>query len=257
MRRESMVFCKDFFDLQFSFAEKVRDLSSESLETTLLDYTNFYVRFGFGRDFNAENESWRHYLAGLPSANDGRDWTYRYYLREPEAKTAPPAVATFGCFSYELRDGGAVRLHFRDSDSDCCSPLATARVERRRAELAALFAHLMPNISQDAPIVGASWLYNLRAYRRLFPPAYVASARPIRNAFRSMPLWGQFLNRRGEIREPTSKAFLNALAQAPSLSEVGRCFPLQALGVSAPAREFADFYGIRVVANSRPTRACS
>lgn len=94
-----MVFCKGFFDLQFSFAERVRDLSGESLETALLNYTNFYVRFGLGRDLDADDAGWRRYLAGLPSADDAREWTYRYYLREPEAKTAPPTVATFGCFS--------------------------------------------------------------------------------------------------------------------------------------------------------------
>lgn len=106
-------------------------------------------------------------MTGLRSAADGREWTYRYYLREPEARTAPRVEATFGCFSYELRAGNVVRLHFRNTDSDDRSPLDMARMERRRDELAALFAHLRTRISADTPIVGASWLYNLRAYRRL------------------------------------------------------------------------------------------
>jgi hypothetical protein len=78
-----VAFTKDFFDLQFSFAETVRDLSGESLEVVLLEYTNFYVRFGLGRDFDADHEAWQSYLAGLRGAEDGREWTYRFYLSEP------------------------------------------------------------------------------------------------------------------------------------------------------------------------------
>ncbi len=241
-----MAFAKDFFDLQFSFAESVRDLSGESLEAALLEYTNFYVRFGFGRDFKPDHEGWQRYIAGLRSAADGREWTYRFYLTEPEAKTGPRVVATFGCFSYARPDENFVRLHFRNTDSDDYSPLGRARAERRRAELAALFAHLKPSVSRETPIVGASWLYNLRAYRRLFPPDYVSSARPIQGAFRSMPLWGQFLNRRGEVRESMAESFLNTLATTSKLGDLGRCFPLQALTVTAPAREFYDFLESRL-----------
>jgi hypothetical protein len=239
-----MVFAKDFFDLQFSFAETVRDLSGESLEVALFEYTNFYVRFGLGRDFDAAHDGWQRYVAGLRSAEDGREWTYRFYLNEPEAKTAPSVEATFGCFSYALPDGKSVRLHFRNTDSENCSPLDTARIEERRGELIALFAHLKPRVSQDIPIVGASWLYNLRSYRRLFPPGYASSGRPIRGGFRSMPLWGQFLNRRGEVRESMARSFLKALAETSDLSDVGNCFPFQALTLTAPARQFYDFYGV-------------
>jgi hypothetical protein len=212
--------------------------------TSLLEYTNFYVRFGFGRDFNADHDGWQTYLAGLRSAADGREWTFRYYLREPEVHTAPPVAATFGCFSYELRQGNIVRLHFRNTESNDRSPLGNAQTDRRRAELAALVAHLGSRVGPHTRIVGASWLYNLRAYRRLFPPAYVSSARPIRRAYRSMPLWGQFVDRRGEIRQSMAESFLNALADTAKLDDLGSCFPLQALTVTAPAREFFDFYGI-------------
>jgi hypothetical protein len=187
---ETMIFAKDFFDLQFSFAQRVRDLSRKPLEVALFEYTNFHVRFGLGRDFDSDREGWQSYLSGLGGVDDGRDWTYQFYLREPEARTAPPVVATFGCFSYALSDGRHVRLHFRNTDAKKCSPLGAARVERRSAELSALFAHLKRTVSEDTPVVGASWLYNLPAYRRLFPPTYGSAARPIRGGFRSMPLWG-------------------------------------------------------------------
>ncbi len=239
-----MVFAKDFFDLQFSFAERVRDLSGMPLGIALLEYTNLYARFGLGRDFNAEHESWQTYLAGLRRAANGREWTYRFYLREPEAKTTPAVVATFGCFSYALPGGNHVRLHFRDTEAEECSPLGAARIDQRRAELCALFAHLKPSVNEDIPVVGASWLYNLEAYRRLFPAGYASTTRRIRDGFRSMALWGQFLNRRGNVRESMAGPFSAALSQSSNLGRVGECFGFQALTARAPARQFYDFYEV-------------
>jgi hypothetical protein len=59
-----------------------------------------------------------------------------------------------------------------------------------------------------------------------------------------MPLWGQFLNRHGEIREPMAESFLNALARTSRFGDLERCFPFQALTATAPASEFYDFYGV-------------
>ena len=59
-----------------------------------------------------------------------------------------------------------------------------------------------------------------------------------------MALWGQFLNRAGEVRESIAKSFLHSLAKTSKLGDLGRCFPLQALTVTAPARVFYDFYEV-------------
>jgi hypothetical protein len=159
-----MTFARRFFDLQFSFAETARALSGQSIEAALLDYTNFHVRFGFGRDFDADGDGWQQYLAGLRSAEEGRDWTYRFYLTEPEPEpgTAPRVEATFGCFSYARPDGRSVRLHFRNADSGDDSPLREGQTGRRRAELAMLFAHLKRSVGPETPIVGVFPLQALR-----------------------------------------------------------------------------------------------
>ncbi len=76
------------------------------------------------------------------------------------------------------------------------------------------------------------------------PAGYVASARPLRGAFRSMPPWGQFVDRRGELRRPRAEAFLGALGRATSLAHVAACFPFQALHTTAPAHRFLASYGV-------------
>jgi hypothetical protein len=50
-----MDYSKEFFEIQLRFARKVAEVSPQSLENTLLHYTNFYIRFGLGRDFDAAN----------------------------------------------------------------------------------------------------------------------------------------------------------------------------------------------------------
>lgn len=239
-----MVFAKAFFDLQLSFAERVQAMSGMPLERALLDYTNLYVRFGLGRDFDPGHATWQAYLAGLSEAEDRRDWTYRFYRRDDAAATAQPLAATFGCFSYGPPNDGRVRLHFKNTDPEGCSPLSVPRIDQRRADLTALFRHLRGNVRGDVRVVGVSWLYNLDAYRRLFPRAYTSSARVVPGGFRSMPLWGQFLDHRGEVKEPMARPFLKAVAEHGDLARASECFPFRVQTTQASARHFYEVYGI-------------
>jgi hypothetical protein len=111
-------------------------------------------------------------LAGLRTAADAREWTYRSYLNDAEGNSAPSVVHTCGCFSYALPHADTVRLHFRNPTANGPAPLSAAQSQQRRAELAALFAHAKATAPESAVVRGVSWLYNLNAYRRLFPPAY-------------------------------------------------------------------------------------
>jgi hypothetical protein len=92
--------------------------------------------------------------------------------------------------------------------------------------------------------VGASWLYNLEAYRRLFPASYVATARILPDRFRHMPLWGQFVNRHGAVREPVAREFRERLRRTTRVEELGACFPFQVLAVEAPAAAFYELLRI-------------
>jgi len=231
-----------FFGLQVTFAEKVAALSGRSLARTLLEHTNLYMRFWLGRGFDAAQPVWRRYLAGLAETDDVRDWTHRFYLSRAEADVGPEVVAAFGCFTYERR-GDAIRLHFRSAEVDGDAPLGSQCRDARRAELAALFAHVRQTLPVSVRVVGSSWLYNLEAYRRLFPPAYLATARVLAGAFQHMPLWGQFLDRHGEVRAEPVRSFLQRLERQSSLEGLDDCFPFQVLRLEAEAREFHDFYG--------------
>ena len=77
-----------------------------------------------------------------------------------------------------------------------------------------------------------------------FRSPYLATAHVIQR-FQNMPLWGQFLDRHGEVKENMARPFLERLECQSSLDGVGECFPFQVLSVQAPVQEFYDFYGIK------------
>ena len=248
-----MVYAKALLDLQLQFAHKVTDLSGLPLTRVLLEYTNLYIRFGLGRDFHPAHPTWQAYLAGLQDTNDQREWTYRFYLARAEVMAGPPVVATFGCFSYALLRGDRIRLHFQNADTERHSSLGVACLGQRRADLTALFGHVQRTLHKRVQVVGMSWLYNLEAYRRLFPVSYVATARVLGDRFQSMPLWGQFLDRHGSIKEHMTRPFIERLERQVSVERLHECFPFQVLAVEAPVREFYDFYGIS--SHCRSTKA--
>jgi hypothetical protein len=239
-----VIYAKAFFDLQLQFAHKVTVLSGLPLARILLEYTNLYIRFGVGRDFDPAHPAWREYLAGLHDPDDIAEWTYSFYLKRSDAMAGPTVAVTFGCFSYAWPSDDRIRLHFQNAETDGHSALAIDRVNQRMTELAALFEHVKRTSRRPLQVVGTSWLYNIDAYRRLFPLSYVASAQAIADRFQHMPLWGQFLDRHGTIRENVSRQFLERLERQASLEGLARCFPFQALSVDAPVRDFYDFYGI-------------
>jgi hypothetical protein len=240
-----VIYAKRFFDIQLQFAHKVTALSGLPLARALLEYTNLYIRFGLGRDFDPAHPTWREYLAGLQDTSDNREWTYRFYLTRSGAMAAPSVEATFGCFSYALLSGDRIRLHFRNAETEDISPLGAERRDQRLADLTALCGHVKRMLREPLRVVGASWLYNLDAYRRLFPPSYLATARVICHRFQHMPLWGQFLDRHGEIREHVTRPFLERLEHQSSLDSLDQCFPLPVLSVETSVLEFYNFYGIQ------------
>ena len=242
-RTGSVTYAKAFFDLQLQFAHKITALSGLPLARVLLEYTNLYIRFGLGRDFDPAHPAWQEYLAGLRD-NDIGEWTYSFYLKRSDAMAAPSVVANFGCFSYARLRGEHIRLHFQNAETDGHSPLASERVSQRLAELAALFEHVKRTLHQPLQVVGASWLYNLDAYRRLFPGSYLATAHVISHRFQHMPLWGQFLDQHGAIRENMTRQFRERLERQSSLDSLEQCFPLRALSVGAPVQDFYNFYGV-------------
>jgi len=237
-----------YFEIQLRFAGRMAELTGVSLGEAAYAYTNIHRRLGLGSPKETPCAAWEAYAARLEAEPDlaAKVALTRTMFAAAVAETLPlPGQTQFGCFAHEDPDAeGAVRMHFNNVDTDADGgPLASAKAARRRAEMAAMVAHIRKAHPQATTIRGRSWLYNLEAYRRLFPPGYGASRVVYAGWTRltGTSSWGQLIDSREAIRPETRDALVANLAtldpQAPWTA-----FPLRVLATEAPIESFAAFY---------------
>jgi len=159
------------------------ELSGESLENAVIDFTQIRTLMSIRvtREDADKVETWRTLVDGLLAAEDPDEWAYRFYLQTEEGELELDDTEDFGCFyyTYPFRDTKAVRLHFRNADRSGLGALSLARSEVRRCELVNMLAEIKVKHPDAGTVRGGSWLYNIEPYRRLFPTAYIASAKPV------------------------------------------------------------------------------
>jgi hypothetical protein len=245
-RREEAERLRAYFEVQLLFAQTVAERTARTLSAACLEFTNLHRRFGLGRiDGGSPSPEWTRYAAGLERCASGPDrleWTLAFFA---EAPPQPSAAQAFGCFSYELLDADrVVRIHFSNRDSaDGRGPLARAKADRRVAELGEMFGHVRTHHPGALTVMGGSWLYNLEAYRRLFPPEYAASVfQPERVRLDGTSSWGQLLDFRGCVKPAVRDALLRNLGDL-DIAAPWKAFPLRALGARSAIEPFHRFYG--------------
>jgi hypothetical protein len=232
------LFNVEFFDLQLRFAKRVAKISGVSLAEAVGSHTNIYVRLGMGQRVDVTNPDWQKYLAGLAAVHDKAEYTHALHVRRLQFPAGPTLANTVGCFSYALIGHDHARLHFHPGECASGSPLSTDNRHLRQRELALLLLKLRASSPEPMRITGASWLYNLRCYRRLFPEPYLASLQPMAHPYQRMPLWGQFLTRDRCVRPEPRARFLERIENASSLPELALCFPFSVLTTTSPANWF-------------------
>lgn len=243
-----MLLPQAYFDLQLRFATRAAAVLGRPLEDTLLTHTTCYRNFGLGRPFDPADPTWRDFVAGFRAAPRHDEWTYRFYRAAvPDWELPPDAFAGHhGCFSFNYQpEGRKIRLHFHNRDRSGAGALSRARLSARRAELRALFAEARREAPEARTVRGNSWLYNLDAYRRLFPPEYTAGRRPAPDdEFQFTALWGQFLDHRGQVKEALVGDFLRRVARARTPADLAAAFPFQVLETECAIAPFHPFYDL-------------
>lgn len=248
-RAEKALRLRPYFDIQLRFSEAMAAAGGAALAVSVTRNTNLHRRFGFGRiDDGVCAPEWADYIGLLARAktHEARlDATCSFFAQCTDEKK-PESEARFGCFSFELQDvRGAVRIHFGNREEGDISPLSRARMPERQRELQAMFAHIRAAHPEASRVRGGSWLYRVEAYRRLFPPDYVASCTPAHGLMRfdGTSSWGQFIDRQGGVKPDLRDIFLRNL---PSLDPKSAedVFPLPAMRAEAPVGLFFEFYGV-------------
>jgi hypothetical protein len=238
---------RDFFVLQLGFGEALARVLDRPRPDVLLECTALRPSFALTGWVDQQHPDWRAFLDGLdrePDAGAQVDWAYAYYL-ERQAVAPPDLTVYHGCFSYAYEaERRTIRLHFAPRDASGLGALSRERMPVRLAELRAMFAAIRADVPDAETVRGGSWLYNVEAYRHLFPPAYLAAAtaaKPREELF-FMALWGQFLDRHGRLRQPLASDFLARVARQRDLEGVESCFPCTVLRPRCPIAHFYEHY---------------
>lgn len=225
-----MTYPKDLFQIQVAFAKKVAETLSISTEKALLEYTGFYKLFEIQDwDFNPENEVWKEFLGQIQIKSDqdigGVAWNF-YMQRKQEWK---PRIS-FGCFSYDYNsENKKVHIHFENREKSNTGPLDKSKRENRKVELKDLLVHVQKNHPDAEIISGFSWMYNIEAYKRLFPREYLENMEAVNDWYGSFAIWGQFLDHVGNVKPQIGNQFLNCIQTKESMENLCSCFPYQIL----------------------------
>lgn len=231
--------CRDYFDLQLRFAARYAALAGVPLAEAVGTCTNLRRRFGWWDP--PGDDKWAKFLGQLQRCARHED-LLEFALATHDA-ALPRARSPFGCFSYDPPDARrALRLHFMPDDRHRqASPLAEGSLSERRAELRAMFMEVRRLHAGVRQVRGLSWLYHVRAYQRLFPPAYIASVAPATEPLRmnGSSTWGQVLDYRHQVRPGIAQRVLAGL-DASNVRAPWMAFPLQPLAATCPVEHFFD-----------------
>jgi hypothetical protein len=241
-----MLYPPGFCRLQLTFARKITQLTQRPYQETILNMTALYRILGLDWSLDPLNPVWLDYLKGLHQMDIDvdADWSYQFYLKRAD-QIPSYDNQHWGCFGYEYwSERRLIHLHFGNLDDSGYGPLSHQRKEVRLVELQSMFTHIKRAHPDAKAVSGSSWLYNLEAYRRLFPVAYGLSARIDAPRLTARSLWGQFLRYDGRLNEERASAFLDRLNRLEDEHQHAQCFPYQVLLTEASITLFYTFYGL-------------
>lgn len=234
----------EHFALQLAFARRVAVVADISLDDALLRYTTSYTACGLrpGPDLagiDAAAPEWAAFLNGFHAAPDPAAYIHGVYLASLKTRD-PDRVMCFSCRYIE--ETRTVRIQFGNNDP--AGSLKAARIANRVSELRDVCAVIASEFPDAERVTGRSWLYNLAAYRRLFPPAFVAQTEAVEGEYCVVSSWGPFLDRHGTVKAEMAAAFLAQAATATTLDDLLACFPFRVLATSCDITHFYTYYGV-------------
>lgn len=255
------VYPKGLFDTQYKFAK----IMAERQGISLIDAVKEYAPL-LNKAIHTEGEE-KELIPGLTDENLA-EAGYAELLERRKSydksglKYHDEKEARFGCSYYRYDEAAqTIAPHFFNAEAEeefvdgvdvSKGPLSKEKLERRKAELTEMFQDIKAKHPNAKYVRGKSNLYNLEAYRRLYPPTYKVVDVDYDPALwkGNTDIWGQFLG--GNTKNPGEYGFKQELAD--EFLKRAKEVPLDRLvdAVSLPPRnahgeiqDFYDFYGIK------------
>jgi len=238
---KSNTLSKDFFDLQIQFAIHAQRITGLELGDVLLRYTCLYRRFSLPTPPDAQNPEWKHFVAQIKSSESLGELAYNYYLGTIKKGPETPLP----CFSYHYEWPGTICLHFANNDKSEKGPLSDEQMPERIAELRGIFTEVKKWYPEATTVKSPpSWIHAMPKMLRLFPSGPTQNLEPVNNVLDATSTWGQFLNRKKEVRKDVAQAFLEKIQKAKTEDELMASFPSQAFTGQCDIDVMYKFFGV-------------
>ncbi len=245
----------EHFSLQLKYAQKAAEISHTSLEQALMAFTQYWVRINnlsflitnhLTWTFDPMTPDWQELCARIQNREKADVVAYDLYRRNYQETDADKTY--FGCFSFHFHpewrgDRDVIEIHFHNRDHSGYGPLSKVRQAERIQDLKEMFTRVKTQYPQAKFVHGGSWLYNIAAYKRLFPASFTANMIAEDIPFpRSSGIWGQFLDSEGKVKLEMADAFLVKVNQAKTLDQLLQCFEFKILYPRVKIEDFYDFF---------------
>ncbi len=202
----------------------------------------FLIENNLEWSFEPSTLDWQELCARIKNAEKPDRAAYDLYKRNDQQ--TDDGMTYFGCFRFDFHTGfqgdtSVIKLHFHNRDYSGYGPLSRERQAERIKDLNNMFISIKQNYPDARVVRGGSWLYNIQAYKRLFPPSSVTNMAVEAIPFpRTSGIWGQFLNSEGEVKREMADGFLTKVNHARTIDQLLQCFDFRILYPSAKVEDF-------------------
>jgi hypothetical protein len=248
---------KEHFALRMEFAKRMSQETKEPLWLCLRRYTDLYDMLGLGgpeRHISDEIRKRRQVYEWRVEGADNEEEALR--VSEELYRAALPSGDTFTeqwhPFKYTYdKASGTVSTHFIGALNplfyeEKSSALSSAQLHESRQKVKEMFQTIREEHPDAEYVEGCSWLYNLEAYRRLYPEAYLRSAElwnPHDRQVSTPMIWAQFYSKDGGLNLERVAQFREKMKHLdPEHPE--DAFPYRPVIAGCDIGEFYKEYGI-------------
>lgn len=152
----------------------------------------------------------------------------------------------FGAFDYKYNESDhVIKVHFENPQRGE-SPLAPEKICQRRDDLRSMFTHIHAAHPDVRTVVSASWIRSIKGYQALFPPD-IDSPRDLMSPamfFAGDSVWGQFIDRNGNVNTRVYTQFLESLSTAQNTTDLVNAFPFKVRLVEDPIEKYYKYYNV-------------
>ncbi len=239
---EGLLLPKELFALQVQFAIAVTGKSDITLPEALLKYTSAHTRL-FHHPAKGRAAGWDDFVNNMSDNPETiTDIFYKAYLAKEEAgqDEVSEDTETFGCFSQQYKEArNTFVLHFGNHDP--AGNLGRDRIDARQQDLRHLAESIATQKHDSAEVQMTSWLLSIDAFNRLLPSEFVDAIQDVElDAAQDNGLWGQFLDKNGEVKIELAKQLLINITDG-KLS-ITDCFPCKLKTAKTPQEVFFSQY---------------